>query len=554
MRAKLCIFAFLLFLVPLVQVHASIMDQVSDLITTSAPGFGADHTIQFTTIHAIPAGGLLSITFDPAFTLPPSLDYTDIDVAVWNGSAYIDHDLAALPSGVTDGVTFMTGGSGQINITLSSSAGLPAGSKVQLRVGFNAVVGDVPTVAIVNPTPIQSYRIGILTANALGSAIDYATAMIAIVPQVSVNVPLQNIPPTLLNGSPSGLLAAGNKNIELTLNTDRTASCRYATTSNVLYRDMTNSFSPTKGTFFFTVVGGHQDATTYTYYVRCVGVQGAANLVDYPITFSLDVTPISNTSVSQSGGQVGTGAVTNGSNVLYLSTAALAGFTSPSATVQILKDGVAQQTVGTGVSGSFHADIPSLERGTYTFTMYVIDSNHRKSSPFSSTIAIDPGTSNSLSSIILPPTIEFEKDRIGVGEKVHVFGEATPNSKVEVAVEPRPNPKGDSQSYAATTSAAGVWDIETTSMTVKGTYLVHARQKLGSSQSDFSIPLYVGVGGAPVISLAKSADFNHDGKVNLIDFSILLTAWNSDKYETDLNSDGTTNLADFSILLFNWTG
>ena len=51
-----------------------------------------------------------------------------------------------------------------------------------------------------------------------------------------------------------------------------------------------------------------------------------------------------------------------------------------------------------------------------------------------------------------------------------------------------------------------------------------------------------------------SADLNRDGKVNLIDFSIMLFHWGNPDPVADINEDGTVDLTDFSILLFNWTG
>ena len=51
-----------------------------------------------------------------------------------------------------------------------------------------------------------------------------------------------------------------------------------------------------------------------------------------------------------------------------------------------------------------------------------------------------------------------------------------------------------------------------------------------------------------------SADINGDGKVNLVDFSILLFHWGTSDDIADLNEDGKVSLTDFSILLFNWTG
>jgi hypothetical protein len=64
----------------------------------------------------------------------------------------------------------------------------------------------------------------------------------------------------------------------------------------------------------------------------------------------------------------------------------------------------------------------------------------------------------------------------------------------------------------------------------------------------------VGIGQSAAPGFGVRADLNKDGKVNLVDFSIMLTAWNSANANADINEDGRVGLADFSILLFNWTG
>ena len=61
----------------------------------------------------------------------------------------------------------------------------------------------------------------------------------------------------------------------------------------------------------------------------------------------------------------------------------------------------------------------------------------------------------------------------------------------------------------------------------------------------------------PVVSkCGRRADFNCDGKVNSIDFSILLYFWKSkppfkNQY-VDINKDGKVDSVDFSILLYEW--
>ncbi len=534
--------------------HATVMDMVSDLIIDSAPGVPTNHRLQFTVPNAIPPSGTIVVTLqDGAFSIPSSFDYTDVDLAVWNGSTYVDRPLAGSPVATTDGVSVVTGTSGKISITLSSTMGIPAGSRIQIRLGTNATFGVLGSVQILNPSVQASYRIGFITIDAGGAQIDYGTAMIAVVLPVHIDVPLQNTPPALLNVLPFGKLAPNTNLIEFTFSTDRTASCRYSLTPNTPYSNMTDSFSPPQGTFFFSVIGNHVNGTTYTYYIRCKGVQGAIS-DDYPLSFSIAATPTSNTSVTQVGAQVGSGNVPNGSQVLYLSTATIAGFTSPGSTVRVLQDGVQALNVQSGSDGSFRADIAALERGTYTFTIFSIDKEQRKSLSYSSTLAVGAGTSNSISNVILPPTIGLDSEQIDLGGKVHATGEATPNSVIQLSLAPKPDTANEAKQYTATTSSTGLWDITTPAVSTKGTYGVKARQLLTSAQSEYGQTLLEGVGTAPSGKSCADPDINGDGKVNLIDFSILLTGWGTSAPKADLNCDGKVNLADFSILLFNWTG
>ena len=69
------------------------------------------------------------------------------------------------------------------------------------------------------------------------------------------------------------------------------------------------------------------------------------------------------------------------------------------------------------------------------------------------------------------------------------------------------------------------------------------------------------VGNQNVAALPKSAkkslgDINGDGKVNLVDFSIMAYWFGrpDPPASADLNHDGKINLVDFSILAYYWTG
>lgn len=54
---------------------------------------------------------------------------------------------------------------------------------------------------------------------------------------------------------------------------------------------------------------------------------------------------------------------------------------------------------------------------------------------------------------------------------------------------------------------------------------------------------------------ALTADLNSDGRVNSVDFGIMMSYWASTaKPSADINKDGAVNSVDFGILMSQWTG
>jgi hypothetical protein len=49
-------------------------------------------------------------------------------------------------------------------------------------------------------------------------------------------------------------------------------------------------------------------------------------------------------------------------------------------------------------------------------------------------------------------------------------------------------------------------------------------------------------------------DLNSDGKVNVLDLSLLLSAWGRAGGTGDINHDQIVNVVDLSMLLSRWTG
>ncbi|HUO50801.1 MAG TPA: dockerin type I domain-containing protein [Candidatus Paceibacterota bacterium] len=527
------------------------LSYVSDLISTSAPGATSTHAIQFTLGQTIPASGIIFIQpIAGAFTIPGGFDYTNVEFAVATSGPYVDRTLAASPDASHDGVT--VAGDSSLTITLSSGSGLAAGEKVRV------VLSNGSDPAPQNPFTTGSYRIAITTNTQTNAPIDQGSAMIAIVPQVGVSAGVIQHPPKLSNGLPAGTVAAGSSVVEISVETDEFATCRFATSTGIAYAQMQNQFPQTLQQVFYTTLTGFENNTTYTYYVRCISAQGDIDTDDYPISFTLEPDPISNTSVASTQGSSGHGGVgdfIDGSAYLYQGSVSLAGAAPSGASVTILVDGKPGQNVTAGADGTFKANVTNLERGIYTFSVFATDQKGNKTGTDSETLNVGSGSSNAISGILLPPTVELSSSNIGVGERAQFAGSGVPNSTTTLDLT---DAAGNVQTFVATSSVAGDWSLEIPGTALKkGTYTATARSRTADSASvAFTGPITLGVGTATGTSTASGGkgDMNGDGKVNLVDFSIMLSNWGTADPASDINHDGTVNLADFSILLFNWTG
>src|SRR3989344_8805086 len=211
-----------------------------DLITTSNPGVGADHTITFRATNAVPPSGKIRGVFEGTFDTPAGFDFEEVDLATSSISSgpYADRALSALPSATDDGVTAVLGTSSQITITLNSTRGISAGEYVKLELGANATFGAVGSDRILNPvfatgtTNTISYHIRLKTYTAADVLIDDGSPLVVIVPVISMLADTNDtVPPFRSNGLPTGTIPSGITQAEISLNTYEYATCRYATST-----------------------------------------------------------------------------------------------------------------------------------------------------------------------------------------------------------------------------------------------------------------------------------------------------------------------------------
>ncbi len=167
---------------------AAALTLVSDTLSTSLPAAGANHTLRFTLTAAVPPSGSITITPQAgAFMIPAGLDHTDVDLSV-SGNDRLLGASAGATAGSAIGVTVATGTSGSLTFTLNAVDAIAAGSAVTVKIGTNATAGATGDQQIRNPPAPRSYRLTIETRTVAGLLIDAAQALVAVVRSVFTGV------------------------------------------------------------------------------------------------------------------------------------------------------------------------------------------------------------------------------------------------------------------------------------------------------------------------------------------------------------------------------
>jgi hypothetical protein len=559
-NAALFLIAFFSFIrVPLA--HAAQLSYVSDTINDSRPSLSINHTIVFRTTSDIPASGRIVIAFESSsFSIDPQFSYNDAEISVSTNSSFsdgVDRPLAAMPDGANDGLA-VASGTGPITITLSSAAGIPAGSYIRILLGTNASGG---TYQIANPSSVGSYRILLNTYNASGGSIDYGAAMVAILPAVGVDANTNGSMPVLSNGLPSGTVPSNAGTILVSFNTSAYATCRYATSSGVSYDAMTNTtVDYSLGLFHTFLIGNIVKGNTYIFYARCSDFAGIEDISDYVISFYAGNPTGTGTGGGQSGGSGGGGGGGGGGGESYppapgTPSLLLSGVAMPEANIAVLQDGsLISASAVAGGNGDFSLAIPPLPQGTYSFTVEALGAGSTVLSSYTVTITLVAGTTNNITDIVWPPSIDFVTSTVALGKPFLIAGLGAPSSTIDIFVVNQANTMSP---FSATTTvdANGVWSypLSTTGFPM-GTYQIKIRESVSSlAMSNFSSIALLGVGSLPKGNL-NMGDLNGDGKINLADFSILLYHWDTNYPPAEFDGGSKVDLPDLSILLAHWTG
>lgn len=230
------------------------------------------------------------------------------------------------------------------------------------------------------------------------------------------------------------------------------------------------------------------------------------------------------------------------------------GLTSPNTTVNILIDGESVGSVRTNSRGEFLFNTET-DPGTSSFSFYATDRSGTRSATVNTTFDVTQGAVTNLSGILIPPTISASNVRPNPGDTITLSGQTAPSVTVEVLIDTS-GPR-----LTTTSDASGNWSIPFDTGTVsiaehtaKARFISGTGSLRSESAYGTALQLFVGVEGRAT----SNSDLNRDGKVNLIDFSILIFWWGTpggnSNPPADINGNARVGLEDFSILLFNWTG
>ncbi len=106
--------------------------------------------------------------------------------------------------------------------------------------------------------------------------------------------PVDNDPPVRTSGKPTGNLAFGTTQVIISLATNESSTCKYATIPNLSFADMPETFSGSGTMAHTALVTGLVDGTSCSFFVRCEDNAGNSNDDDYAISFNVDLPPPTN--------------------------------------------------------------------------------------------------------------------------------------------------------------------------------------------------------------------------------------------------------------------
>lgn len=293
--------------------------------------------------------------------------------------------------------------------------------------------------------------------------------------------------------------------------------------------------------FTLSLVSAQSTSLSETVTIEAVVISNTVS----PATPPPSPNPITNNGVPLSNNESGT------------DSAVFRGKAYPGSTISVLKNGLILHELPVFGDGTFEIPVRNIVPGTYTFSLQAKDSNGIRSSSVTYTIIITSNVITEVSGIIIPPTITTDKTEVKLGDDIIFSGKSIPNSDVSLNIF-----IGRGMIKTIPVNASGTWSYTlSTNNFDMGDYTAKARTKVVNSFTLYSSDILFKVGSINTLRKVGSlvnarCDLNNDGRVNLLDFSIMAFWYKRLGFpmKVDLNSDSRINLTDLSILAYCWTG
>jgi len=607
-------------------VDAANIARYSNVLSDSAPAQFSNHSFRFQPTVEVGSGALIQITLPGDFALSSDTElFSERNVQLYiNGIPRVASSTSPVPG--VDQVVINRVGIDQIQYVLAPDAAISANSRFELRVGnhtslslpertlVSTTTGTTTLAADIEPirnsSDLGTHEISMEIFD--GGLIADTDFVVFLNEKVGIGPvdTTEEIPPFRFNGAPTSTVGGTTLSVEISLETNELAVCKYDLVASTTFAVQPFIFSSTGQLVHTTVVSVTPDSLQ-RFFVRCIDDEDNFNITDYLIEFTVSAQPTgtSNTDGDVSGdgtgsGNDGTGSGSGGGGTSGASEGqeptaggstgsggsgggggggsgrdndneagggfessdgpfesgdgrvTISGTAFPGATVTILADGQRVDTVTANNSGVYSITIDEIARGAYTFGVFASDAAGTRSTTFSTSFTISGARASRLSNINIPPTILITPNPAEPGETLELSGYALPDATVTIAID-RDDGSG-ARSLTALSDSRGRWtsSLDTTGF-ARDTYRARVRaEQVDGARTNLSDYTFFGIGQAADRPL--SPDLNRDGSVNLIDFSIMLFWWQTDGGDSeppaDINQDGNVSLTDFSILLFNWTG
>lgn len=234
------------------------------------------------------------------------------------------------------------------------------------------------------------------------------------------------------------------------------------------------------------------------------------------------------------------------------------GIAYPQSPVILLKDGQIAKTTQSDAEANFQIIIPTILAGNYIFGLYAKDNGGIASSLVIIPVSLNIDKATNISGIFIAPTITTDKSEVKKDEDIFISGQSAPEAKIQIFI--KSEEKELSVDTVADKDGKYNYSFNTSSLDF-GEYQVTVVALFDNTSSNLGRIINFIVGTQTVFKKRMPeypliADFSKDGRVDLIDFSIVIY-WlgrPNPPAEVDLDGNGQIDLVDFSIMAYWWTG